>query len=561
MDLSGYRESIDSADAAAFDIFDTLTVRPFFRPRDLFYFLEAESGLEGFHDARIEAERSARRAEFEPDIDRIYGFLDPKYSSLKDIEIESEIEFSRPDPDGVSLFRYALEQGKKTVLVSDMYLGKGIIEKILERNGISGYSALYVSSDLKASKRAGSLYGKVLEDLGLDGKDVLMIGDNPRSDLAQARSSGLCAVRWMPLRERYGECHPHETKYVRKHPGLGPSVIVGMDILQWSSGREESYWHAAARRFGGPMNVMFAEFVKRNSEDADGLVFFSRDGYMPMETYRILGGRKPSVYLHTSRAVAKVFGARDLSDRDTVLSLMGYLRRSGRYPGLEVPGKSEYREFVAENREFLEKVVDDGHARFAGYVNKMLEGMERPMMVDATTMKFTSQKDVEGYLGHKAKGCYYAVMRDSPEDHAAYCDRTHQFLSSSYVNLAEFFMGSGENTVLDIGDGGEPVLAEDVSPDEEIRMEAFPEIYGGIMECAGFYKGMFGDRIPLIPGEDMDGWTDVLMAEDRGELSEIKWAVNTQHTIFRHLILRFSDLPGLVLMKAAELFSDNRKKL
>lgn len=555
MDLSGYLRAVDAAEAVAFDVFDTLIVRPFFDPHDLFGFLEAGSGLEGFERARVAAERKARETDPETDLDGIYGCIDPRYSVLKEREVESEVSLSRADPEALKVLEYALEQGKKVVVVSDMYLSSDVIGRILSKNGISGHSWIYVSSETKASKRSGSMYDVILSDLGLGPSRLLMIGDNIRSDHSSALSKGLVAERWISMKERYAACHRHEMRFLRKHPGYGASLIAGMDMFGWADHPEETYWHMVSRRFGGPMNVMFARFIMEHTKDTDLLVFFSRDGYMPMKVYELLGGCKPSVYLHTSRMIAKVFGSRNLSDRDTAVSLMEYLRESGRCG--EVPD-SGYGDFVKENRNDLERVMAEGHDRYGRYLRETVGEPSRVTVVDATTMRFTSQRDLGRYLDHaEISGCYYAVTADRGIGHFRYCDRTRQHLSSSYVNLAEFFLCSGEKPLADIGDDGRPVFYREVPPDEGVRIRAFPEIYDGIMECARCYSEMFGEHMPLIPGGIMDGWIDVLISEERGNdpdtLSGIRWAVNTQHNIYKHLILRVSDLPGAVLMKVAEL--------
>ena len=216
MDVSGYLKAIDTADAVAFDIFDTLLVRPFFHPHDLFGFLEAESGLEGFAEARIRAEREARRTDPETDIDGIYRSIDPKYLALKDAEIGSEISFSRADPDMVEVFGYASEKGKNIVLVSDMYLPSDILERMVSKNGFSGHSKIYVSTETKVSKRSGLMYDTVLGDLGLPPSKVLMIGDNRHADCDSAISKALKAMRWIPMKERYAASHRHEMRFLKR---------------------------------------------------------------------------------------------------------------------------------------------------------------------------------------------------------------------------------------------------------------------------------------------------------------------------------------------------------
>ena len=57
----------------------------------------------------------------------------------------------------------ALALGKKVICVSDMYLPKDVIEKILEKNGYNELSNVYVSSELKITKAHKDLFKYVLE--------------------------------------------------------------------------------------------------------------------------------------------------------------------------------------------------------------------------------------------------------------------------------------------------------------------------------------------------------------------------------------------------------------
>ena len=180
-------------------------------------------------------------------------------------------------------------------------------------------------------------------------------------------------------------------------------------------------------------------------------------------------------------------------------------------------------------------------------------------MVDATTKCFTSQRDLERYLGSRVEidGCYYAVTGKGRCRYITFRDRSHQHLCSSYVNLVEFFMGSGEHPLLAIGENGGPVFMQKVSADEVVRLRVFPAIIDGVLEYARESKSLWGSLLPSISGKVLDGWLDVLMAEEWGDdpetLSGIRWDVNTQHDLSRHLIMRRTDIPTLMLMKVAEI--------
>ena len=63
---------------------------------------------------------------------------------------------------------------------------------------------------------------------------------------------------------------------------------------------------------------------------------------------------------------------------------------------------------------------------------------------------------------------------------------------------------------------------------------------------------MFGDVLPYVTSDVIDGWLDVLMTHEKGDdpetLSGIKWAIDTRHTLYRHLIMRRSEIPFMATL-------------
>lgn len=517
--------------------------------------MEDEHGRPGFAAARREAEKEARRSDRETDIGGIYACMDTAYADMRAAETEAEISLAFPDPDAKDLFEKAKLLGKRIVLVSDMYLRSDDIRGILERCGYSGWERILVSCEEKVSKHRG-LWKRALDYLGLPPEKVIAVGDSRSSDFEVPSALGIHAFRWAPMTERYLMSHRVEARFARSNPGWQASALVAMDMLMDSrADADEVYWHRVSRRFGGPMCIVFARFVEDSTQGADELLFLSRDGYMPMRVWERLYGGREHVYLRSSRMIAKIFGSADFGDRDTVLSMMEYMRCAGIGCACEASDR-QWRLFAAEHRGEMERISAEGRRRYASYVSAAAGSPARAAAIDATTKKFTSQKDLSMYMADtELTGCYYSVTASGGPPHAAYADRSRQHLSSSYVNLAEFFMESGEPALADIDADGKPVLACSRHDPVSVRERAHQHIEAGILECAGVWKEIFGGRIPRIRSDIMDAWMDVLMSEERGNdpdaLSGIKWAVDTRHRLARHLIIRWSDVPGLVLYNAA----------
>ena len=179
----------------SFDIFDTLILRKCEKPSDVFNIMEQRSyqrigvNLTGFAKKRKQSERMARaiKKDSEITLDEIYCYM-PEYSTkvsrevLKEFEIETEMSECIANREMLNLYNRLIENGTKVFLISDMYLSKRDVEKILNNCGIVGYQKLYVSSDSKMTKSSGKLFGQVVTDNNLEKKNMIHIGDNPKGD-------------------------------------------------------------------------------------------------------------------------------------------------------------------------------------------------------------------------------------------------------------------------------------------------------------------------------------------------------------------------------------------
>lgn len=193
----------------SFDIFDTLIVRPFFVPSDLFRILDykykelEQHTMLDFSKARIEAEQNARKqieasGVEEITLDDIYMHLHSDFGIPKNIldqlktdEMELELRFCYRREFGHSLYELAAFLGKKVILASDMYLDREIIVRILEKNGYCDYERLFLSSVIQRTKAAGSMYYDILKHYP---NGLLHVGDNYESDVAVPARLGIQSV-------------------------------------------------------------------------------------------------------------------------------------------------------------------------------------------------------------------------------------------------------------------------------------------------------------------------------------------------------------------------------
>ncbi len=196
----------------SFDVFDTLILRNVYEPADLFQFMDEDynslfetTACTRFFLMRMCAEDVCRKRvlashkDYEDiTLDEIYDTmadlyqLDPaRLGKLKEKEIRLELELCKPRNCAKDLYDLAIYCGKRVICTSDMYLPKEIISEILKSNGYTDITDIYVSSETRAGKYTGKAYRLLPTWTGQPSEAILHIGDNYKTDVEQARNSGI----------------------------------------------------------------------------------------------------------------------------------------------------------------------------------------------------------------------------------------------------------------------------------------------------------------------------------------------------------------------------------
>lgn len=190
--IESYLAKAQQADVVSFDIFDTLILRLLGQPTDVFFIVEQKLGIMDFRNIRMQAEWEMRRKQhdctgnYEVTLAQIWdnlaeellGYGDEKAASFsaegQALEIATEVFLCYANPFMLALWQRLQEQGKRIIVVSDMYLPGDALSSLLEKKGFTGFEKLYVSCEYGKSKADGSLYEQVKADY--TGKKILHIG-------------------------------------------------------------------------------------------------------------------------------------------------------------------------------------------------------------------------------------------------------------------------------------------------------------------------------------------------------------------------------------------------
>ena len=195
----------------SFDMFDTLVLRPFMVPRDMFTLLNTEfhkhfgvlnvidfSVIRKKSEIELRNIKSKEKIE-EVTLDQIYDYIADRYkldkeklNIIKDKEIEMEIHFCYRRNSGYELYELAKHLNKRVILTTDIYLSLETIKNILKKNGYE-FDEYYLSSVIKKTKSTGSMYNYIKEKEKTN--KILHIGDNEKSDYLNAIDKGIKACR------------------------------------------------------------------------------------------------------------------------------------------------------------------------------------------------------------------------------------------------------------------------------------------------------------------------------------------------------------------------------
>ena len=304
-DYESLKKSIDNVEYVSFDIFDTLLKRDVPTPVDVFSIVENNFSISNYKKLRIAAEKRARSASSRGEVtlkeimDNIP--LDEK-SYCMESEILSEIELATPNQDIVDIYDYCVKN-KKVILISDMYLSREILLKLLQKIGVTGYEKLYISNELNKTKANGELFNYVLQDNSIVGKKILHIGNSFKADYAKARMCGLKSFKLATQNVRTRKNYKVANGETDKRNYL-------LAFINNHTHKEYSNYEKFGYECFGPLLYGFIKWLyydmKHNG--IEQVFFMARDGYVMRQVYHELGYQKdiPDFYFEASRRSLRI---------------------------------------------------------------------------------------------------------------------------------------------------------------------------------------------------------------------------------------------------------------
>lgn len=513
-DKNYLKKLIDENEVISFDIFDTLLLRPFIRPVDLFALIEEKYNVNNFLADRRWAEKKARiikkikHKDIEDVIfDEIYHVLGDSYSNIKQIEMDMEEEFLQPNPEMVEIFEYAKYRNKKIIITSDMYLSSKFLKKVLVSKGFNNFDYLYVSNEFGKTKCSGKLFEHILSELNIAPDKMLHIGDNINSDVNVPHSLGINVYYYKQIKERFKLIFENSNllKFSETLDDKERKVwdfIVGNYILSWHSHRyDKAYWQDFAYTIGGPLILAFMQSIIDIAKERklSDLFFVARDGYVLNKVYDLIKTKEmpENHYIYASRKLKKLCINED------------------------------------NNSMYSDKTAFE----YRKYANSINVAGNNIGIVDTCAGAFSAQNLIETYFPQKQfVGIYLASKLNYKYNYInlSYDTNNNKRLGFAW-DLVEFLLTSNEFPIEDFCDL-KPVYRKDVTEDDLFYNKVFDQIYNGELSFIKDFKYFLDIDIKVsveLVFKYLKYWWENMSLTDKLMLAKIKHPTNTEQTLYK----------------------------
>lgn len=306
-----FAEKLAECDVISFDVFDTLVLRPFSAPTDLFFLLGEKLGYLDFENIRKEMEWKTRQKKYKKEkhyevtLKEIYETLEEEAgvpAVVQDQEVALEEAFCFANPYMRQVVEELQKREKHLIITSDMYLNEEQIKRILKSCGYKEFDAVYVSCEYGKSKNEGTLFAEVKKQEGEE-KTFIHVGDNYISDVKNPKEYGISTCHYVNVN---AVGMPYRAEDMSAIIGSAYRGLVNAHI---HNGLEEyNNPYEFGYIYGGLFVLGYCRFIHRQVEQKqlEKILFLARDGYILKKVYKLLYPQEADrlEYVYWSRLAA-----------------------------------------------------------------------------------------------------------------------------------------------------------------------------------------------------------------------------------------------------------------
>ncbi len=522
--INKIKDIIKNNEIISFDIFDTLLVRPYYKPEDLFLHLELLENVPNFGILRKAADDTEIKKTVigeEISLNGIYNNLPQQYQYLKEKELELEYQTLQVNQEIFDIFNYAKSLNKKIIITSDMYLPYEFVEKLLNKNGIIGYQKIYLSSKENKTKRSSLLYKKITEDFKISPNKIFHIGDNKNSDYLIPQQIGINSFLYPKIMTQFLNDNKSFFSLLRKKQiSLGTSITLGICAINWVKRKEEkNYFYNFGFNIAGIANYIFCDFINKQaiSNKIDHIFFAARDGYTLEKSFKIFNSNIAANYVTLNRFQKKIekFIHNKALNNDEQLQIILFLKQI--FPENETIKKcnidtDNIQEFIVKNCNVLKDLLSQYQKKFYSYISDKISEKEKNIMVaDSITSTFSAALLAKQIL--QDKNIFSISLQTRAKTIPKEIKSLYLLkLKTKYDgfenwNLMEYFFSAPTPQVLGI-DFNEEFIYDKENSYEKSNINAYKKISVGMIEFVKEAKKIFADYELFININDTKKWVD-----------------------------------------------------
>ncbi len=531
--LNKLKKKIKKSDIISFDIFDTLLLRSYLNPNDVFAAIAEKYNTPDFYENRVNAEPAAMRDLLSADkddvtLDEIYNYMPKKHQKFKEIEAEFESQHLFANTEMLDILNYALSLGKQIIIASDMYLPYETLYKTLVRELNTDKFTLYVSCEYGKRKHTGNLFKHILSDTGIKPSKILHIGDNYESDYKIPHKLGLKSYHYKKPIDTFTK-DVRVQEFLKIHNSLQGRTFIASLFVMLQKYNKTDYWSNLAFMYGGPLAYNYCKMIINavKEQNISDIAFVARDGYTLQKIFDIINTDKnvSSHYVYAPRFTNTLayldFGVPEvIEERKNVLLKF-----------LVDNGFAKPSDDIKQHTETLKQLSATELKEYKNYLNNKNFG-KNIGIVDSISMSFSAQKLITKTLPDK--NCYgfywWIVNPDKNKNSSATMFYTGQRYPE-FCHLIEFFLAAPTKPIHRILNN-QVIYKENIDKYEQIKIDLYPKISQSMVDFSQMVIDMGLE--PMLSSEMMFDWINyfVIFAtkQDYNKFKNIKNGVDQSHT-------------------------------
>ncbi|WP_419655467.1 putative HAD-superfamily hydrolase, subfamily IA [Desulfosarcina variabilis str. Montpellier] len=233
----------------------------------------------------------------------------------KKIEVRAEFENTEAWDGASEVLRMAIDRGFQIIATSDMWLETEEMEALLTRFELH-FHRIFSSGSMGVSKRRGTIFRRIQNEMGLPASCFAHIGDNPKADLVRPRLAGWSSLKISnPTAEKY-TIFPKINGFYFKKQSLFKEIL---QILQGPpSSKDLSPFFRTAFDDLAPLLILFSfwQWRKFFDKNLDAVFFIARDARAMFDVYELISNflpnSPPRFYVRLSRKLLTIAHPEDL---------------------------------------------------------------------------------------------------------------------------------------------------------------------------------------------------------------------------------------------------------